>query len=407
MSSRNRLHQRGVDAPQTEPERGDERPRSDERSEELTIGMYYRKAGTRDAGGVVMYVQELLDALSGHQSAYLYTEDGELTPKMRATDAEVVQLASGETGMLGTLSTRVCPGLSEKLGPLVGALRDGTIAHMDETLDVLVTHDFLDDIVLSNLLDVPVVRIFHGFERTGLGTTAHGALSDSHSIANSVQTSAEFVEELGHEPEGIVYPGVDTDLFHPDAPPAFDRDEPTILFVGRFVESKGVFDLIDALAAVRDTADATDAEPHLSIIGRGDHDAVERRIERHGLESSVSVVGAVPHDDLPGYYTAADVVCSPSHYESFGMVNMESMACGTPVITTAVDGVTEYAIDGETALLVPPNSPDDLADAIATAVESPELRDRLATQGRAVAERYSWEQSSKRLADLCFEMVEN
>jgi D-inositol-3-phosphate glycosyltransferase len=402
MSSRNRLHQRGVDAPQTEAERGDERLRTEVRAEELTIGMYYRKAGTRDAGGVVMYVQELLDALSGHQSAYLYTEDGELTPKMRATDAEVIQLASGEKGLLEALTTRVCPDLSGQLGPLVGALRDGTIAHMNETLDVLVTHDFLDDIVLSNLLDVPVVRIFHGFERTGLGTTAHGMLSDSYSIVNSVQTSAEFVEELGHEPDGIVYPGVDTDLFHPDAPPAFDRDEPTILFVGRFVETKGLFDLIDALAAARD--DGSDV--HLSIIGRGDHDAVEQRIERHGLESSVSVVGAVPHDDLPGYYTAADAVCSPSHYESFGMVNIEAMACGTPVITTAVDGVTEYAIDGETALLVPPNSPNDLADAIATAVESPELRTRLATQGRAVAERYSWEQSSKRLADLCFEMTE-
>jgi D-inositol-3-phosphate glycosyltransferase len=401
MSSGNRLHQRGLDAPQTEPEHGDGRLRTEERAEELTVGMYYRKAGTRDAGGVVMYVQELLDALSDHQSAYLYTEDGELTPKMRATDAEIVPLAAGASGMFETVSARVCPGLSEKLGPLVGAIRDGTIAHMNETLDVLVTHDYLDDIVLSNLLDVPVVRIFHGFERTGLGTTVHGMLSDSYSIVNSVQTSAEFVEELGHEPDGIVYPGVDTDLFHPDAPPAFDHDETTILFVGRFVESKGLFDLLDALAATRDF----DTDVHLSIIGRGDHDAVERRIGRHGLGSAVSIVGSVPHDDLPGYYTAADVVCSPSHYESFGMVNMEAMACGTPVITTTVDGVTEYAIDGETALLVPPGSPDELADAIATAAESPELRTRLATQGRAVAERYSWEQSSKRLADLCFDMA--
>ncbi|ODR81887.1 glycosyl transferase group 1 [Haladaptatus sp. W1] len=401
MSSGNRLHQRGVETPQTEHDSGDVRWRVDERAEELSIGMYYRKAGTRDAGGVVMYVQELLDALSAHQSAYLYTENGELTPKMRTTDAEIVPLSV--TGALDSLSSRVLPGLAETLVPLLGAIRDGTIRHMNETLDVLVTHNYLDDLVLSNLLDVPVVRVFHGFERTGLGTTAHGLLSDSYSIVNSVQTSAEFVEELGHEPDGIVYPGVDTDLFHPDAPPVFERDAPSVLFVGRFVESKGLFDLIDALAAGR--GGGTE-DVHLSIVGRGDREAVERRVEQHGLESSVTIVGSVPHDDLPGYYTAADVVCSPSHYESFGMVNMEAMACGTPVITTTVDGVTEYAIDRETALLVPSESPDAIADAIATAVDSPELRTRLATQGRAVAERYSWEQSSKRLADLCFDIVD-
>lgn len=401
MSSGNRLHQRGVETPQTEHDSGDVRWRVDERAEELSIGMYYRKAGTRDAGGVVMYVQELLDALSAHQSAYLYTENGELTPKMRTTDAEIVPLSVA--GALDSLSSRVLPGLAETLVPLLGAIRDGTIRHMNETLDVLVTHNYLDDLVLSNLLDVPVVRVFHGFERTGLGTTAHGLLSDSYSIVNSVQTSTEFVEELGHEPDGIVYPGVDTDLFHPDAPLVFERDALSLLFVGRFVESKGLFDLIDALAAGRG---AGTEDVHLSIVGRGDREAVERRVERHGLESSVTIVGSVPHDDLPGYYTAADVVCSPSHYESFGMVNMEAMACGTPVITTTVDGVTEYAIDRETALLVPPESPDAIADAIATVVDSPELRTRLATQGRAVAERYSWEQSSKRLADLCFDIVD-
>ena len=393
MSSGNRPSQRVVGSTGTTAEHGDARRPTDARAAELTIGMYYRKAGTRDAGGVVMYVQELLDALSEHQSAYLYTESGELTPKMRTTDAEIVQLSDPALDA----ATRVFPGISEKLVPLLGAMRDGTIARMNETLDVLVTHHYLEDIVLSNLLDIPVIRVYHGFERTGLGTTAHGMLSDSHSVVNSVQTNAEFVEQHGYEPDGIVYPGVDTDLFHPDAPPAFEREEPTVLFVGRFVESKGVFDLIDAVAAARDAG----TDVHLSIVGRGDEDAVERRIEEHKLASSVSVLGAVPHDELPGYYTAADVACLPSHYESFGMVNMEALACGTPVVTTSVDGVTEYAIDRETALLVPPENPEELATAIATAVSSPELRARLSEQGRAVAERYSWDQSAKRLVDVC------
>ncbi len=375
-----------------------------EQRTQLSVGTYFTKAGTRDAGGVVMYAQELIDAVADEHPAYLYTEAGELTPKMQATDAEVVQMSSAPE-LLSGLSERL-PNpdsalwslVAEKLLPLSRAVRDGTVRHMNEQLDVLVTHDFLDDIVLSNLLDIPVVRVFHGFERTGLGTKAHGLLASSHSIANSAQTRAEFAEHLDAEPDGIVSPGVNLDSFHPDAKPAFEDDAWTMLFVGRFVASKGIFDLLDA------TADLPD-DVHLLIVGRGDADALRERIESNGLESNVTIEGAVSHDDLPGYYRSADMLCAPSHYESFGMVNVEAMACGTPIVTTDVEGIAEYAIDRETAMVVPPNAPSELADAIATLRSSSELQTRLAEQGRATATRYSWEASAASLVEMCLEIV--
>jgi glycosyltransferase involved in cell wall biosynthesis len=77
------------------------------------------------------------------------------------------------------------------------------------------------------------------------------------------------------------------------------------------------------------------------------------------------------------------------------------MACGTPVVTTDIDGVTEYATDRETALLVAPGDVDELADAIVEVSTSPDLRDHLRDRGLAAAERYSWERSAERLADVC------
>ncbi|WP_266075808.1 glycosyltransferase family 4 protein [Haladaptatus caseinilyticus] len=373
-------------------------------AEQLTIGTYFSNAGTRDAGGVVMYVQELVDALATHQPAYLYTDAGELTPKMRRTEAHIVQLEA-EHGVLGELIARlpntgsaVSSVLDENLSPLLRGVRDGTIHHINETVDILVTHDFLDDLVLSNLLDIPVVRVFHGFERAGVGMRVRERLSTGYSVVNSEQTKREFVDHLEYEPDGIVYPGVDIDRFRPDVTPAFDRDEWTILYVGRFVESKGLFDLVDAVAELPD-------DVHLHLVGRGDIDTLKRRIEARGIESRTIIEGTVPHDELPGYYASADVFCLPSWYESFGMVNVEAMACGTPVVTTALDGVTEYAVDCETAMLVPPSAPGELADAVASLRSSPGLRERLERNGRETAKQYSWERASERLVETCREIV--
>ncbi|WP_435152598.1 glycosyltransferase family 4 protein [Haladaptatus sp. DFWS20] len=378
--------------------------RGEPQSEQLTVGMYYRKAGTRDAGGVVMYVQELVDALANHNPAYLYTESGELTPKMQDTAADIVQM-DAESEPLGRLrrslpneSSTLLSIFDEKLCPLLGAVRDGTVRHMNEDLDILVTHDFLDDLVLSNLLDIPVVRIFHGFERAGIGMQVRELLSTGHSVVNSEQTRREFIDHLGYEPDGVVYPGVDIDRFHPNATPAFERDEWTMLFVGRFVEAKGIFDLVDAVAELP-------ADTHLHLVGRGDTDTLNERIEARGVDSKITIEGAVPHDELPGYYAAADVFCLPSWYESFGMVNVEAMACGTPVVTTSLEGITKYAVDGETAMLVPPKSPDEFAQTIETLRSSPELGERLAANGRAIAERYSWAMAANELMDTCSEIV--
>ncbi|WP_435156819.1 glycosyltransferase family 4 protein [Haladaptatus sp. DFWS20] len=355
-----------------------------------------------------MYTQEMIDAISANQTAYLYTEAGELTPKMRQTDAEVIEFGgSSENGLLsrfiGSLSlpySDLSNELKEKLHPTVKLVRNGLLEHINEHVDVLITHDLVDDMILSNLVDVPVIRIYHGIEQTGIGTQAHELLSTSYSVVNSIQTRKELVENLGHTPTGIAYPGVDSELFNPAVTPAFERDERTVLFVGRFIPGKGVFDLIDAVAQISE-------DIHLHLIGRGDRGALMERIDTYGLESAVTIDESVPHDELPGYYTAADVVCLPSHYESFGMVNLEAMACGTPVVTTDLPGITEYAFDRETAMVVPPKQPDELAKSIGEVLSMPDLRTRLSENGRAIAKRYSWERSATDLVNTCLNVVDD
>jgi D-inositol-3-phosphate glycosyltransferase len=202
---------------------------------------------------------------------------------------------------------------------------------------------------------------------------------------------------------GIVHPGVDLEQFNTNLEPidkdVFNRHEFVVLFAGRFVESKGIYDLIDAFEKLPTAY-------HLYIIGRGDQDEVEERISGSTIENSVTIEGSVDHELLPQYYAAADIVCSPTHYDSFCMVNIEAMACGTPVITTDIEGVAEYAIDRETALLVPPKNSEELSNAVLELSTSPALQKKLKEQGRSMVAQFSWENSARELMDI-YEKVDS
>ena len=93
---------------------------------------------------------------------------------------------------------------------------------------------------------------------------------------------------------------------------------------------------------------------------------------------------------MPYYYAAADLTIMPSHYESFGMVALESMACGTPVIASRVGGLASLVRDGETGYLVPAEAPADLAARIRTLLADDELRLRLGAQAADYAHQYRW-----------------
>jgi len=125
-----------------------------------------------------------------------------------------------------------------------------------------------------------------------------------------------------------------------------------------------------------------------------------------GLLAAVATfVGAQGQDVLPYYYSAADVVVMPSHYESFGLVALEAMACGTPVVASDVGGLSYTVEDGVTGFLVPQRNPLALADRICDILNDGLFRDQLGRQALAVAQRYSWQQIADQIVGVYREVA--
>lgn len=357
-----------------------------------SIGMFHPVAGHRSASGTAVYVRETVRELAGVHPTYLYTGAGPLSTELERAAVEVIEIPRNRrwhqfrraAGHLPFTIDRLSQQLSVSTASVVDAALDGTLGHIERHVDVLFTHHLGETILLSNALSTPVVCVMHGCKSVGLGTRSMTAFSDLAAIvANSEQTADEMAAKLGRRADGIVYPGVRADRFNPDRAPAFEDDGFAVLYVGRFYADKGIYDLLDAFAHLPERA-------HLYLVGRGEDERVRARLETLGVRGRVTVVGEVSHEDLPHYYTAADVVCLPSHYESFGLVNVEAMACGTPVVAGDVPGVRAYATDEETCLLVTPGDIDALADGLARLMDSSALRARLRAGGRAAARRFSW-----------------
>jgi D-inositol-3-phosphate glycosyltransferase len=122
--------------------------------------------------------------------------------------------------------------------------------------------------------------------------------------------------------------------------------------------------------------------------------------EQAGLADLITFLGKRGQDTLPYYYSAADVVVVPSYYESFGMVALEAMACGTPVVASQVGGLAFLVQDGVTGFTVPVDEPEALADKLALLVKDEELREKLGQQALAVAQQYAWENIATRILAL-------
>lgn len=231
-------------------------------------------------------------------------------------------------------------------------------------------------------------------------------------IASTDQEYAQLacLYGTGHDRLKTIHPGVDHDLFVPgDAIAARRRlglpqDRPNLLVVGRIQPLKGL-DL--AIRAVDHLRHALDRPPVLSIVGgasgrNGDDEfgRLRRLAGDLGVADLVRFIGPVPHTDLPTYYRAADVTLVCSHYESFGLTALESQACGTPVIGTAVGALWFVVRDGESGFLVPTREPSDLATRAKTLLSDRDLARNFSAASVASAERFSWDLTASSLKEL-------
>ncbi len=215
------------------------------------------------------------------------------------------------------------------------------------------------------------------------------------------RAAKRFVRQYFMAPYRIIPNGVDTGMFDPTrvAPlPQFQDGRPNILFVGRPEKRKGVGFLLRAYPLVKSQF----PDARFIVVGAGDwQDSPYRAyIERHNLRD-ILVVGRVSEADLPRYYRSADVLCSPATQgESFGIVLLEGMAAGVPIVASDIEGYRQVVTDGQEALLVPPRNERELADALCRVLQDPALRRRMAERGLQTAAEYSWQRVAEQVLDF-------
>lgn len=187
----------------------------------------------------------------------------------------------------------------------------------------------------------------------------------------------------------IIPNGVDIARFAAPArcPPEITALQPYVLFVGRFEERKGLSVLLHAFAAVK----ARHPEVHLVVVGDRGGEAIERELTTRYAVADVHIAGHVADELLPAYYQHATVFCAPNTgNESFGVVLLEAMAAGCPVVASNIEGFAELVAYGIHGLLVPPRSPGLLADALSRVLSDPTIARRLAASVAAYASQFAW-----------------
>jgi D-inositol-3-phosphate glycosyltransferase len=244
-------------------------------------------------------------------------------------------------------------------------------------------------------------------------------LREADSIVAATQAELAQLQWLyGAEPGriSVISPGVDTSRFYP-----IPKDEALefigsparscmLLYVGRIEPLKGIDTLIEAMAILKRKG-FLDMHPLcLAIIGGDPHASREQmslEMERLkqlrqslGIGDLVTFLGRRDQDTLQYYYSAAEIVVVPSHYESFGMVALEAMACGTPVVASETGGLAFLVRDGETGFHVPAADAEALAERLASLVEDEELRRKLANQAAEYARGFSWSIIADQILEL-------
>jgi D-inositol-3-phosphate glycosyltransferase len=234
------------------------------------------------------------------------------------------------------------------------------------------------------------------------------------------QAQLEWLYKADSRKVTVIPPGVDTSHFYPipaDEARQFiglASDARMILFVGRIEPLKGVATLIQAVACLR-LKDLK--EPvHLAVIGgdpeAGADDISEEMIRLQKLCDDLTVgkmvvfLGKRGQDTLPYYYSAAEVVVMPSYYESFGMVALEAMACGTPVIASQVGGLAFLVQDGVTGYTVPTEDHIALCERLTSLLGDETLRRKMGNNAVENAQNYIWEKIASQIVHVYNELIE-
>ncbi len=393
--------------------------------------------GGKDTGGMNVYVRELTRHLGqrGVQVDVFTRSQDEHVPHVLhdlGYGNRVVHVPAGpETPLSKVEMTRYLPQFVEGICDFAAA--------KGLQYDLIHSHYWMSGIAARDLKaawNIPVVHMFHtlGLMKQRVARTPGEAEGDYRlegekevlQLADRIvaATPAELAQlqwlyQADTRKVVIIPPGVDISRFYPIHPdeakevigvPPCDK---TLLFVGRIEPLKGVDTLIQAICLMQDKR----VYVCLVVIG-GDvdsdtdspNDEMERlkaMREQAGLQDLVTFLGKRSQDTLPYYYSAAEAVVVPSHYESFGMVALEAMACGTPVVASQVGGLAFLVRDGVTGYTVPVDEPQALADRLTALVQDSALRRKLGEQALQEARQYAWENIAARMIELYQQVLDS
>jgi len=359
----------------------------------MNIGVYSPRVGFATSGGTETVVRELVKRLTEQHDVTIYTGNGELLREVARMDATIVQipLLRKEDTWNRHLQS-ITPALSAEIESLTmfRQLRRTGVIDQLENEDVLSTHYYLDNILLSRYVDVPSLFHIPGIKQRSIRWRTMARLAQPESyLATSEATKNRAETWLNITVDGIVYPGVDIEQFSPDVEPAFECDDPVIMYVGRLQEGKGVADLIDAHGRL-------DMNTQLYIVGNGPgKEGLENRVKKRGTEQRVTFTGAIQHEEIHHYFAACDVFCLPSYHEGFPVVNLEALASGKPIVSTTIDAIQEQISDGENGYLVEPGDVDELRDALTRLVQDSEQREAFGEESRKRASQFTWNRQAE------------
>jgi D-inositol-3-phosphate glycosyltransferase len=369
-----------------------------------------RRLGGKDTGGMSVYIRELARELGrrGHW-VDIYTRAHDPADHRIVELGENARLIHLEAGGIQDIHKLVVYSyLADLLCELESFADRNRLQY-----DLIHSHYWLSGWLgrcVQRSWDVPHIMMFHtlgavknaigmGEDEPELRIWAEKQLAkDCHRIIAATEGEKEdLIRYCGASPETIsVIPcGVNLDLFQPvDKEVArrqlgFDNDG-IILFVGRIDPLKGIDRLLMAMTYLERRQGA-----RLVIVGGDDDSEVElerlRRLTRElHIQDSVTFAGPVGHEELPSYYSAAQVCVIPSYHETFGLVALESLACGTPVVAAAVGGIETVVRQDETGYVVRDNTPLSLADSIAAVLSKPDAGGWSASSTRASVLRFGW-----------------
>ena len=382
--------------------------------------------GSGDAGGMTVYVRQLAEA---HERMGIYTD--------------IFTRATGPGGAIVSLSDKVRV-ISIQAGPARVLPKEQLPEYLEDfaigvrafstmqrvTYDVVHSHYWQSGIAgasLARALGVPLVhsqhtlgRVKNTFLAPGDAPEPQARLDGEHRLIGEADVLIASTDEewsqlsclygAPHDRIKTIHPGVDHHVFHPGdrlqarAELGISPDDAVMLYVGRIQPLKGL-DL--AVRAAYEVLPALDRDLTFLMVGGASGSSGERELDRIvklieslGLRDHVRLVGSEPHRRLPTYYRAADVLTVCSHSESFGLAAIEASACGTPVIATAVGGLSYIVRDGKSGFLLNERDPVAFASRLKTLLSDQALWREFSLSASGAASLFSWDVTASTFVEL-------